>query len=215
MHSTDVVGYVNETDLTCVEHVHNAEHATPIFVDNAHEWNAVEYCGNGAAGHSFCTTCGTSLDTWRGSQDADSNGHLVRCTNCGTESVYVDGAGYLLAGAQGRWTDVLDTHTVQVYGVTITYQTDLNGYTTVTAVLDDTGRVMHRLCAFLVWLESDPSAGALLVLAESWDDAHDNGAEHFTDAAELDGADADTLDDIRADLQCYRVPTDQIWFTTK
>lgn len=170
----------------------------------------IEWCG---AGHSFCMSCGTDLDTIKGSQDADVNGHFGRCHNCGTESVYVDGIGYSFANS---WTDVLDTHKVQVYGITATYQTDLNGYTTVTTVLDEHAGPMRTLCAYAGFMPSDPSAGVVLVLGTDVDEATDVATEHFIGAdADANSGDGDAVRYVTDDVVLVQVPTDQVWFATK
>lgn len=218
MNATDILAYTYNGELLCAEHgakYDNGEDdgAYPIFADTS-EFCAVEYCSameNGQhLGHSFCMSCGADVDAARGSHDADVNGHFARCWNCGTESVYVDGAGYDRLAGMGRWADVLETHKVQVYGVPTGAGADQNGYTSITAVLDEAGRTMHRLCSFAVYLEHSPVDGCVLVLANSWDEAYDAGAEHFTDEVA-----ADEVDDIRADVQCWRVSTDQVWFREK
>lgn len=211
MNATEIIAYTYNSELLCAEHgkaLDNGEDdgAYPIFCGNT-EFNAVECCSNGANAHMFCMTCGTDLDFTKGAQDGDANGHFSRCWNCHTESVYVDGSGRERAGSDGRWADALSTHTVQVYGPTITYQTGIDGYTTVTAVADTASPVMHRLKAYVVFLESDPSSGTLLMLANDWEDAYSEGTDYFED---LTGEDFD-----REDLQCCEVLTDQVWFSSK
>jgi hypothetical protein len=189
---------------------------SPIMSWDGVDGPVVEWCG---AGHSFCMSCGDDMDTVKGSQDADVNGHFARCGNCGTESVYVDGAGYDYSGS-GRWSDATETHNVQVYGPEVTYVT-MNRYTKVDTIIDEAGTTVRTLRAYLCFLDLAPSAGTVLVLANG-DESHarhaaDNAAtDHFVDGADdLDQSDELAMSDFRASVQVVEIPTDQVWFTSK
>jgi hypothetical protein len=210
-----VLAYVLEGELLCAEH--GAEFDTggeddgahPVF--ESHELNAVEYCSAHRDGHSFCGVCGSGLD------DDDTSTVLARCWNCSHESVYVDGEGFESAGT-GSWSDMLDTHNVEVQGVTVTYQTGINGVTKVGYVEDDGGRHPRAIRFFLGWLESNPSAGTVLVLEDSGHDyehrAYEAAVARFwcEDDDLVDGSDDES---IREDLVIREIQKDLVTVTSK
>lgn len=222
MNATDnVIAYTDTTwsELLCAEHGAERDELIAANPENGDEdrlfptmsWDnvdgaVIEFCGGG---HSFCMSCGDDMDTMRGSQDADVNGHLGRCMNCGTESVYVDGIGFSWTNG---WVDVHETHNVQVYGITAMYQT-VNGYTTVTAVLDEHSGPMHSLRAYAAFMPSDPGAGTVLVLSRNVDDPTDAVTDYFID--EHSDSSTDAVQYVREDVVLVPVPTDQLWFTSK
>lgn len=208
-----ILAYVYESELLCAEHGAEYDDGTdegafPIFESS--EGVAMEWCSHGADyGHLFCMSCGSDIDGTRGAQDRDVEGHFARCWNCGAESVYVDGMGYVWTDT---WGTVLDVCDVEVYGVTQTYATDGNGYTKITAVIDESTNAFD-LQTFLVFLGHDPSAGSVLVLSTSWEDAFDIACEHFADEGHLMPPEGD--ENPHEDVECLDVSTDQVWFHTK
>lgn len=215
---TDIIAYAISCEMFCTTHgaeleadiiaanpeadEHDDMEVYPVMSWQSDELDAVEFC---TAGHAFCGSCGSDMDMTRGSQDADFNGHFARCWNCHDESVYVDGLGRSWVG---RWTSALDTHTAQVYGITVTYQTDLNGYTSVSAVLDESTGVMHRMKAFIAYMDCNPGAGVTLVLADSWEDAFSAACDELIDESE-------PIPHEPADVDVIAVDSSQVWFTTK
>jgi hypothetical protein len=227
MHATDILAYTYESELYCADHGRDLDvqlhencpepdtctecSAHPVFADTC-DLDMIEYCSHG---HSFCGNCGSDLD------HEDINGHLGRCGNCGTESVFVDGHGFDYCGSGiAAWEDVRETHKVQVYGISAYCQTGSDGYTTVDAVVDVSGLDLTKLHAYIAWLGHDPSAGTVLILAESFEDASGEVDTHFEDALDVSlAADEDEAEGMRSDHRMdtvvAEVRTDQIWFTTK
>lgn len=180
--------------------------------------DAVEWCSHtwshGQHGHSFCGTCGTDLQMTPGAHDRDFQGHFNYCWNCHTSSVDVDGHGAVWCDGFGS---VLDVCTVEVCGPTITYQTDLNGHTKITHVIDDSPRLMRELKCFVSWQEARPYDGVILTLSDSFEDADEQALDYALDALDDDDrpTDDDEMSDYRADFRTVEVPADQVWFHTK
>lgn len=227
----DGVKFYNSTDgPRCVEHgcmydiglTSTETDIWPVLDADMHETAAVEYCGSGRDGHSFCTCCGSGIDP------DDTSPVLARCWNCHTESVYVDGHGFSWVNG---WGDMLDAHNVEVCGVTVTYRTDLNGSTRIDRVEDVSGTDPNRVRFFLAFLDNDPSAGCTLILSAetfgstAWNVAYDTAADLF----EVDEVDPESIDpddnppaaveEIRADqraaLQLVEVDRDRVTVTSK
>jgi len=183
MNAFDIIAYVYDGEqLLCEEHgkVYDTgedDGASPILVGNR-KLNAVEWCSHGGdRGHSFCMTCGDDLES------TAFVGNFARCWNCSTESVYVDGVGWDRLTGRGVWADLLETHKVSVHGPTVTYVTDGNGYTGIDHVLDFSTRKMAELHVYLGFLDDDPSAGTLLILAPDANTADDEARDFYVDAA--------------------------------
>lgn len=221
--TTGVLAWAYDAEMWCADHgavfpEDNGmnEGASPVF--KSWELDAVEYCGHG---HSFCGACGQDMDMMRGSQDTDVSGHFARCWNCGQESVYVDGAGYVDVY---RWADATDRVKVEAYvnRPTAPVPPSFQNYTTIDEVLNEAGTNVRTLCAYVGWVDVDPAAGTVLVLVngESYDDygvstADEAALDHFADKLAVDPYDDEDAADFRASVNLLRVPTDQVWFTTK
>lgn len=221
----DVIAYTTrDGELLCADHgaVHDIGvedgYVHPVFRGQRAELDAVEWCGHGHPGHSFCGACGTTLEGTRGAHDRDIEGHFARCWNCDTTSVYVDGEGYSWVSDIYGFADVLNRHTVEVYGPTVTYQTDLNGYTKITHVIDEAPSLMRELKCFVSWQEARPYDGVILTLSDSWESADEAAMDYWRDEllpADDFPADDDEAADFRADFRTVEVPADQVWFHTK
>lgn len=225
--TADVLAWSYEASIFCADHgavlpeAHdelNPEGAYPVLSLSGYDLNAVEYCDHG---HSFCGSCGFDMDTTRGSQDADVNGHFARCWNCSTESVYIDGEGFV---SVYRWSDMFDTLTAEAYVSvpTAPFPPAFQDYAKLSAVVDESGTNVRTLCAFLAWIDDDPSAGTILIMVngESFDDygvdtADSAALDYFAEHADVDDYDSPEASDFRASVQLMRVPTDQVWFNTK
>lgn len=221
-------------ELLCAEHGAMFDIGTddgsvyPVFDADMFEWSAVEYCGSGQHGHSFCTCCGSDLDP------DDISAVLARCENCSTESVYVDGRGFSWTDG---WGSMLDAHNVEVRPSTVTAPcppTDLNGFTRVDRVEDVSGTDPNRVRFFLAFLDDDPSAGCTLILsaarsftADAWECAWEAAVDVFeVDEVDPDAVDIDpddnpvaAVEEIRADqraaLQLVEVDRDRVTVTSK
>lgn len=200
-----IIAYGCDGDLLCADHGAPLDDGTPdgavwpIFGEN--DLSPVEYCSGHE--HSFCTVCGTDLQTTRGAHDRDVEGPFARCWNCDTCSVYVDGEGFQYVNGFG---ELLDTHTATVQGVTAYCQTNIDGTTKVDAInADNVPLLMRELKAYAAWCDADPSAGLLLILAESDEDAGEVADEWTEEAADTD--DAEDEDDLQAMLSDRRADT--------
>jgi len=173
---------------------------------------SVLWCGNG---HSFCGSCGSDMD------NEEIRTPFARCWNCGTESVFVDGIGFIYAGSgSGSWADVLETETVEVSGGIVPLS-DTNGFERITDVLDISGRTVAELRVFVGFHDSDPSLGSWLVLSSgSWTSAHESFVDELRDRlVERDDepADEDEEPDFRAGCQLVELtnPADRLVVTSK
>ena len=212
MHATDILAYVYDGELFCAEHGEQYDNgeddsAGPIFADGGSEFAGIEYC---ADRHSFCMSCGSDVD------GDDVSGHFSQCWNCRSETVYVDGLGRDWTAGGGGWADALETHNIELYvspTVMPRPMTDQNNYVTVTAILDESCGPIRNLRAYAVYLLHSPIDDCALILANSWEDARETGEDYFVEKSEP--ADETELDDVRSDVMCQEVPTDQVWFTTR
>lgn len=224
----DVVAYMAEGELLCARHGAPMDigvddgPVSPILRDDGSNLDAVEWCSHhwshSEHGHSFCGTCGEDLQTMPGAHDREVEGPFARCSNCDTSSVYVDGDGFHFVNGFGEATE---SHAVEVKGVTVTYVTDLNGFTKVDRV--DADNVpwgpIRTLRAYVAWVDLDPSAGVTLILCESDDEAIETADDHFERVDDLGSYPEDEREGVQADqrasIRVERVPVDAVTFTSK
>lgn len=234
----DVIAYVGDGELLCADHgapfdIGVSDGAVSPVLDGQNDLEAVEFCShwNGVdGGHSFCGQCGEHFEP-AGHPDAPFAGPFVFCDNCSTRSVYVDGIGYRycheMDGFNSLPTDLevrvaLDADArIYPFGWSSILHPTPTG--SVDAVVDASGRRFSASWGFVCYLDDDPSAGVLLVLSESTNNAWDEAVEHFEGALEsaLEGVtDDDEAEGIRSDhraaLQMIRVrPSDAVEVVTK
>jgi hypothetical protein len=203
---------------------------SPVF--DASHLDAVEYCSHvwhaGDRGHSFCGTCGTHTEP-KGHPDSGFVGDIFQCDHCSEKAVFIDGEGYV--HVEG-FEDVTEGYNVEVKGSAVHRALSSTGLT-ITAVTDATPYRFTATRGFVCFLDDNPSAGRLLVLGSSWDDANEEAEEHFdgtlqrvvADVIELEKLDVDTAEgmqavedveaDFRASLQVVRVDLDAVTFHPK
>jgi hypothetical protein len=195
----------------------------PLFSGQGANLDAVEYCSAGTDhGHSFCGSCGTYLETLKGSPGRDVEGPFSRCSSCDTTSVYVDGEGFQYVDGFGS---ILETMTATVRGVSAYCQTNLDGTTRIREVNADNAPFgyyngLQALRAYVAWLEPDPSSGMVLIICESDEEAFETADEwaeeklDTSDAADEEEAES-MLSDHRADTRVVRVDVDKLDFSPK
>lgn len=223
MHATTIIAYALDGVLLCSDHgrpfdseenesVHEDDSAHPLFSSESSEWSAIEWCDHG---HSFCMSCGDTIED-KGSPYADLNGPFGRCSNCSTESVYVDGIGYDYAGSGiVRWAGGLETHSVDVYGIDIPGATDSNGYTRVTGLVDDSSTDPRELLALVAYRPADPSS-VVLVLSTRHRDADECARDWFENESGLDVEDdGPAVTALRSSVIVIPVALDRITFGTR
>jgi hypothetical protein len=185
----------------------------PSAVFNHDSAESVLYCGfvedGHNFGHSFCGSCGSDVD------GPEIHGPFARCWNCATESVFVDGIGFVFAGSgSGSWSDVLSCETVEVTSGIVPLMS------TITDVLDISGTNPAAMRVFVGFHDLDPSLGLWLVLSdESWSATYeslvDELRERLSDQDD-EPADEDEESDFRAGIRLVTLerPSDQLVFTT-